>query len=497
MPAAVVAPLDLRRRRGGVWSAGGNVLTPALDGGMLVHYGEPVPPVVLDDDEPEAATRRSARSPARRRDRGRQERIDRAAMGRADRSPRSDSTSRAHGARAQPVSRVGCDVGRVGGVRQDREGRVRERAAHADDVDDARREAISYAAYDVLAHRYEHAVGGKTTLACLRAVMEDLGYDPKDVARHGRRPDRLRQPHRLTRSSRRRRPTAQTKPTTTTTPRRFVAQPSARLRQPGRPAERARALAADQPVGRGDAERHHPAGGRAVVHRRAVGRGHALRDEARKVRCRAVARPGPAPQLGPAMKRWVVEVIEKTAALDPSDPATIDISPGAYGHNTLGTNDGKGWPKNPVTGEPYAPEVVPRPTSRASWPSSGRTVRSRRRRPGTGTRSPTQSASRRASSGSSSARGRRSIRSRGTCTSIWRSTAPSTTRRSRPGTSSGAPRRCAPSRSFGGWGPRGSRRIRRALRTIPTGCRSSLGSSRSSRKRAARPESGTRISRSS
>jgi hypothetical protein len=38
----------------------------------------------------------------------------------------------------------------------------------------------------------------------------------------------------------------------------------------------------------------------------------------------------------------------------------MDISPGGYGHNTLGTNDGKGWSKNPVTGKPYAPEVVRR-----------------------------------------------------------------------------------------------------------------------------------------
>ena len=45
--------------------------------------------------------------------------------------------------------------------------------------------------------------------------------------------------------------------------------------------------------------------------------------------------------------------------LDRTDPATIDISPGAYGHNSLGANDGKGWAKNPVTGQPYAPQVVP------------------------------------------------------------------------------------------------------------------------------------------
>jgi hypothetical protein len=35
---------------GGVWSAGGNVLTAALDGGMLIHFGAKVPEVVIDDE---------------------------------------------------------------------------------------------------------------------------------------------------------------------------------------------------------------------------------------------------------------------------------------------------------------------------------------------------------------------------------------------------------------------------------------------------------------
>ena len=96
----------------------------------------------------------------------------------------------------------------------------------------------------------------------------------------------------------------------------------------------------------------------------------------------------------------------------------------------------------------------------------------------------------------SSARARRSIRSRGTCTSTWLSTAPCTTRPSRLGRSSGASRPFAPSRSSAGWGRRGSRPIRRGPRTIRWACRSSRASSRSSPRRAARPASGTRTSRS-
>jgi hypothetical protein len=73
--------------------------------------------------------------------------------------------------------------------------------------------------------------------------------------------------------------------------------------------------------------------------------------------------PGDPPKLGdPAtdqeFKNEVVEVIRDSSLLDPSSAATIDISPGARGNNTLGTNDGHGHPLNPVTGKPYPPNVV-------------------------------------------------------------------------------------------------------------------------------------------
>jgi len=46
--------------------------------------------------------------------------------------------------------------------------------------------------------------------------------------------------------------------------------------------------------------------------------------------------------------------------LTPDDGATLNISPGAFGNNSLGANDGTGHPINPATGQPYAPNVVPR-----------------------------------------------------------------------------------------------------------------------------------------
>ncbi len=74
--------------------------------------------------------------------------------------------------------------------------------------------------------------------------------------------------------------------------------------------------------------------------------------------------PGPPPRLGDpatdqAFKDGAVAVIRASAVLDPADGVMIDISPGARGDNPLGTNDGDGHERNPATGQPYEPDVVP------------------------------------------------------------------------------------------------------------------------------------------
>src|SRR5690606_31303940 len=58
---------------------------------------------------------------------------------------------------------------------------------------------------------------------------------------------------------------------------------------------------------------------------------------------------------GAAYREAALDVIRYGAALDAENGVTIDIGPGSFGRNTLGTNDGRGHPENPVTGEPYAP----------------------------------------------------------------------------------------------------------------------------------------------
>ncbi len=58
-----------------------------------------------------------------------------------------------------------------------------------------------------------------------------------------------------------------------------------------------------------------------------------------------------------------VEVAEYQASMEPDTGAGADdvnISPGAIGNNALGANDGEGHPSNPITGRPYAQNVVKR-----------------------------------------------------------------------------------------------------------------------------------------
>jgi len=59
-------------------------------------------------------------------------------------------------------------------------------------------------------------------------------------------------------------------------------------------------------------------------------------------------------------KDQAVDIILKQSLLDSTDDTLLDASPGVLGNNALGADDGAGHPVNPVTGQPYAPNVVKR-----------------------------------------------------------------------------------------------------------------------------------------
>jgi hypothetical protein len=341
---------------GGVWSAGGNVLTPALDGGMLLHYGDPVPPVVIDDDPvaPDAGV--ATLCPAAVIVAGKTKSIARrwdeqvlAAIRLDLPRPTVHARNLFHMSAAMWDAWAAYDPVAKGVF-------VQERHA-APDLDAARRAAISSAAYDVLAHRYEHAVGGKTTLACLRAVMGDLGYDPNDSHDAGDDPVAFgnRVAHAIIEKAAN---DGADEAHDYDDPAEYkVVNPPLVFDGPGAPLMEPERW---QPINLAVAATQNgivlPAGVQAYVGSRWGGvTPFAMKRSSSSVPWHD---PGPVPALGAKMKDWLVEVVRKTSAVDPSDPTTMDISPGAYGHNPLGTNDGKGWSKNPVTGEPYAPQVV-------------------------------------------------------------------------------------------------------------------------------------------
>lgn len=74
--------------------------------------------------------------------------------------------------------------------------------------------------------------------------------------------------------------------------------------------------------------------------------------------------PGPQPRLHDVseerFKQEAVEVVELTAQLTPDDGVMMDISPAVLGNAPLGTNDYAGHALNPFTNQPYPPNVVKR-----------------------------------------------------------------------------------------------------------------------------------------
>src|SRR5580765_682319 len=238
----------------------------------------------------------------------------------------------------------------------------------AADVAAARREAISYAAYRMLRERYVYSKTASNTLASLDAHMLSLGFPTNNFS------------------------------TDTSTPagvgNSVYNAISAWFINDG--ARQAQAYA-DYPVGQGgylstnepmatgragvgpglaDVNRWQPLAITNAVDQNGFPQGPIqkfLGAQWLGVRPFALARddstlpwidPGPPPQLHGAddigFRTNVVEVIRRSSELTPDDGITMDISPGGFGNNSLGANDGAGRPVNPFTGFAYSPDIVKR-----------------------------------------------------------------------------------------------------------------------------------------
>ncbi|MFP6907155.1 MAG: vanadium-dependent haloperoxidase [Verrucomicrobiota bacterium] len=234
-----------------------------------------------------------------------------------------------------------------------------ESISTTNNVETARAEAISFAAYRVLVKRYSLAVDPMTTLALLDNRMTLLGYDSSNTNRIGTTPAALGNrvadtiiSYGLTDGANE---TFNYADTTAYLP---VNDPMI-LPQPFDPADishhnRWQPLAFDIRITQNGLVADQiqtfvgPHWGRVQPFAmNPVSPGGLYHD------------PGPPPQLETSIfKENNLAVIRFSRRLDPDAGDFLDISPGARGNNPLGTNDGLGHPLNPVTGLPYAPNSV-------------------------------------------------------------------------------------------------------------------------------------------
>ncbi len=231
----------------------------------------------------------------------------------------------------------------------------------ASNVEAARDEAISYAAYRVLTERYIKSVGAEQSLSEFSDLMDSLCYPLDVTTTQGDSPAALGNriaaaviAYGLTDGSNEANAYASTdyKPVN---PPLVVAKPGTTMTDPNRwqPLQIEHMISQNGiPVTNGTQQAVGPDWGHVTTFALPPGGATGVPID-----------PGPPPQLGDpltdqAFKVQAVEVIRDSSLLAPANPATIDISPGARGNNPLGSNDGSGHPVNPATGQPYPADVV-------------------------------------------------------------------------------------------------------------------------------------------
>ena len=344
---------------GGAWAVGGNVITAKLDAGTIIHHG----PADLARYSPSATGTGSAPP---------------AAVCPADQVDPAPAGSIARRWNEQNIGAIRRDVPRPGVHARNlyhvsaamwdawsaydatASGVFFTERATATDVAAARQEAISYAAYRMLVQRYEHAVGGPVSMACFRAFMTRLGYDPDDRTATGATPRAIGNRVANTIIAATLGDGANEASNYADTTRYVPVNPPLNVEQPG-----VTLVDPDhwQELNLAAAETQNgiitPAGVQSYI-------GSNWVNVTPFAMTRAAAGalyhdPGPPPTWNqPEMQDWIRDLLARSSALDHTSGDMVDISPGAYGNNTLGSNDGHGRALNPVTGHAYTPNVVPR-----------------------------------------------------------------------------------------------------------------------------------------
>jgi photosystem II stability/assembly factor-like uncharacterized protein len=339
---------------GGVWAVGGNVLTAKLDAGVALHAGPSVPkfdvapPPIVAAECPRAQIDPAPTGSMARR-------WNEQILGAIRRDvPRPGVHSRNlfHLSVAMWDAFVAFDDTLSGYL-------VHEHDS-ADDVAAARDEAVSYAAYRVLSHRYAKAVGGAISQACFDAFMQALAYDPSDTTSEGSSPRAV--------GNRIGQAVIDGFADDGANEAQDYADPSGF--EPSSPN-----LVVDRPGSHATDPRIWQ---RLVLAKSETQNGIPGNAGAQAYVCAqwgdvtpfalersAAGEPyldlGTAPTaLDDALVAQAVDLISRSAMLDSNEDELIDVSPGALGNNPLGTNAGAGRSENPVTGAPYTPHRVKR-----------------------------------------------------------------------------------------------------------------------------------------
>ncbi len=339
---------------GGVWGAGGSVLTPLLDQGVVVG------PEDLTLWEPGPVPEVETSCPADRVDIAPSESMARRWMELLFDSIRRDIPHPP--VHARNLHHASVAMYDAWAAYQDvSDGVVYTQRHEAQDVSEAREVALSYATLRVLEHRFANAVGGETSLDCYASFMGVLGLDPEDA--HSDGDDAIAIGNRIGRAVIERfaddganeaNDYVDTTDWSPSNPVMVVDVPGTNVEDPD----------VWQQLNLGTAETQN-----GIVLDDAVQ--PYIGPQWADVEPFAIAKdpdtglysdPGAGyPSVrDPQMVDWVVQVIRKTSELDVDDGVRIDIGPSSLGNNTLGRDDGQGYETNPVTAEPYVPNVVPR-----------------------------------------------------------------------------------------------------------------------------------------
>ncbi len=345
---------------GEVWAVGGNVISPELDQGLILTNREdfempplPEPPEFIDETDPDhchddIVSRGDHGSLARRWIEQNLQAIRLEVP-----EPGVHARNLYHLSVALFDAWASFEEEQSGVVVDVNAGEYLEEHGATD-----RDEVMSYAAYTLLAHRYGDSLGARRSTACFRQVLEDLGYDPQEAAAPSRPQATLgvtigqeiidhffndgaleefgyvdEDYH----------PPA---------PPLSVDEPGTDSEDPElwQPLDLAQAITQNGiAIDGGEQGYIGPHWGEVTPF-----------SITRPAADQSYVEPGPRPSIGPALQQWVVEVLEKTAWLDTEDTTTMDASPGAYGNNSLGADDGDGHELNPRTGHPYEPQIVRR-----------------------------------------------------------------------------------------------------------------------------------------